>query len=119
MERVAFITAETGDDLVLSFAVQCHDDASEIGSLILMRTPKYEFILEEYERGVSVSFGQFEEDDLLQKISYSAEEGVVCIQTTSRKYELDVHKIDPDDLKKMRKLLKKMNYDQSFQTSGV
>jgi len=84
-----------------------------------MRTPKYEFILEEYERGVSVSFGQFEEDDLLQKISYSAEEGVVCIQTTSRKYELDVHKIDPDDLKKMRKILKKMNYDQSFQTSGV
>jgi hypothetical protein len=119
MERVAFITTETGDDLVLSFAVQCHDDASEIESLILMRTPKYEFILEAHERGVSVSFGAFEEDDLLQKISYSAEDGIVCIQTISRKYELDVHKVDPNDLKKMRKLLKKMNYDQSFQASGV
>jgi hypothetical protein len=30
-----------------------------------------------------------------------------------------VHKVDPDELKKMRKLLKKMNYDQSFQTFGV
>jgi hypothetical protein len=119
MERVAFITAETGDDLVLSFAVQCHDDASEIESLILIRTPKYEFILEEFERGVSVSFGQFEDDDLLKTISYSAEDGIVRIETASRKYELDVHKVDPDDLKKMRKLLKKMNYDQSFQTSGV
>jgi|SRR5271157_3998108 len=119
MERVAFITAETGDDLVLSFAVQCHDDASEIESLILMRTPKYEFILEEYERGVSVSFRQFEEGDMLQKVDYSAEDGVVCIQTASRKYELDVHKVDPDDIKKMRRLLKKMNYDQSFQASGV
>jgi len=119
MERVAFITAETGDDLVLSFAIQCHDDASEIESLILMRTPKYEFILEEYERGVSVSLGCFQEDDLLQEINYSAKDGIVYIQTTSRKYELDVHKVDVDDLKKMRKLLKKMNYDQSFRASGV
>ena len=119
MERVAFITAETGDDLVLSFAVQCHDDASEIESLILLRTPKYEFILEEYERGVNVSFGQFEDGELLREICYSAEEGTVCIQTPSRKYEMDVHKVDPDELKKMRKLLRKMNYDQSFRTSGV
>jgi hypothetical protein len=121
MERVSFITEETGDDLILSFAVQCHDDASEIESLILMRTPKYEDILEEHERGVSVSFerNNHEGDDLLQKISYSIEQGIVCIQTSSQEYELDVHKVDPDDLKKMRKLLKKMNYDQSFQTSGV
>ncbi len=119
MERVAFITVDTGDDLVLSFAVQCQDDASEIESLILMRTPKYEFILEEYERGVTVSFGHFEEDDLLQKFNYSAEDGIVYIQTKSRKYELDVHKVDVSDIMKMRKLLKKMNYDQSFQTSGV
>jgi hypothetical protein len=119
MERVAFITTETGDDLILSFALECHDDASEIESLILMRTPKYEFILEEHERGVSVSFGCFQEDDLLQEINYSAENGIVCIQTTSCKYELDVHRVGAEDLKKMRRLLKKMNYDQSFRTSGV
>jgi hypothetical protein len=121
MERVSFITVETGDDLILSFAVQCHDDASSIESLILIRTPKYEFILEEYERGVSVSFERFdhEDDDLLQEISYSAADGIVCIKSTLRIYELDVHKVELSDLKKMRKVLNKMNYDQSFQTSGI
>ena len=63
MERVAFITSETGDDLILSFAVQCPDDPSEIESLILTRTPKYEFIFEEHERGVRVSFERHEDDE--------------------------------------------------------
>src|SRR5436853_358831 len=36
METVAFITAEAGDDLVVSFAVQCPDDPSAIESLILL-----------------------------------------------------------------------------------
>ena len=63
MERVSFITVETGDDLILTFAVQCHDDASEIESLILMRTPKYESFLEEHERGVGVSFERHEDDE--------------------------------------------------------
>jgi len=121
MERVSFITVETGDDLILSFAVQCHDDPSEIESLILMRTPKYEFIFEEHERGVGVSFERHadDEDHYLQKIDYVEADAIVRIQTSSREYELDVRKVDADDLKKMRKILKRMNYDQKFQTSGV
>jgi len=121
MERVSFITVETGDDLILTFAVQCHDDASEIESLILMRTPKYESFLEEHERGVGVSFERHEddEDDYLQKIDYAEADAIVRIRTSSRKYELDVRKVDSDDLKKMRTVLRKMNYDQKFETSGV
>ena len=124
MERVTFITSETGDDLILSFAVQRPDDPSEIESLILMRTPKYEFIFEEHERGVRVSFERHEsdedeKDDLLQKIDYAESDAIVRIQTSSQEYELDVRKVDADELKKMCKILKKMNYDQNFQTSGV
>jgi len=121
METVSFITVETGDDLILSFAVQRHDDPSEIESLILMRTPKYEFILEEHERGVMVSFERHvdDQDDYLQKIDYLEADAVVRIQTSSREYELDVRKVDVSDVKKMRKILKKMNYDQKFQTSGI
>ena len=121
MERVSFITVETGDDLILSFAVQRHDDPLESESLILMRTPMYEPILEEHERGVAVSFERHEddEDDYLQKIDYEEADAIVRIQTSSRQYELDVRKIEVDDLKKMRKIMKKMNYDQKFQTSGV
>ena len=121
MERVSFITVETGDDLVLSFAVQRHDDPSNIESLILMRTPKYEFIFEEHERGVRVSFERYEddEDDHLEKIDYVKANASVRIQTSSRKYELDVRKVNANDLKKMCSILKKMNYDQKFQRSGV
>ena len=121
MESVSFITVETGDDLILSFAVQRHDHPSEIESLILMRTPRYEFIFEEHERGVRVSFERHaqDEDDYLQKIDYVEADAIVRIQTSSREYELDVRRVDADDLKKMRTILKKMNYDQKFQTSGV
>ena len=121
MDRVSFITVETGDDLILSFAVQRHDEPSEIESLILMRTPKYEFILEEQERGVNVSFERHEddEDDYLQRFDYVEADAMVRIQTVSREYELDVRKVDADDLKRMRKLLKQMNRDQKFQTSGI
>jgi len=116
-----FITTEAGDDLILSFAVQRPQDPSAIESLILMRTPKYEFIFEEHERGVKVSFERHDddEDDFLQKIEYAEATAIVRIQTSSREYELDVRKVDADELKKMRKILKKMNYDQKFQTSGV
>jgi len=121
MERVTFITVEAGDDLVLSFAVQRPDDWSAIESLILVRTPNYESILEERERGVKVSFERYEddEDDLLQKIDYIEADAIVRMQTSSRQYELDVGKLDADELKKMHKILKKMNYDQKFQTFGI
>ena len=43
METVAFITTETGDDLIVSFAVcPTDDDPTEVESLTLLRTPKYE-----------------------------------------------------------------------------
>ena len=84
MERVSLITVESGDDLILSFAVQRHDDPSEIESLILMRTPKYEFILEEHERGVEVSFERHEDDqdDYLQKVDY--------VETATRQLHCEV-----------------------------
>jgi len=44
---------------------------------------------------------------------------IVSIETTSQKYELDIRKVGADEVKKMRKLLRKMNYDQKFQTSGI
>jgi hypothetical protein len=121
MERVSFITVQTGDDLILSFAVQRHDDPPEIDSLILMRTPKYEVIFEEHERGVRVSYERYDddEDDLLQEFDYAEGDATIRIRTASREYELDVRKVDAADLKKMRAILTKMNYDQKFQTTGV
>lgn len=42
---VAFITAQTGVDLVISFAICKPDDPAEIESLTFLRTPKYEALL--------------------------------------------------------------------------
>ena len=122
MERVTFITTETGDDLMLCFAVQHPDDPAEIESLTLTRTPETEFIFEEEERGVKVSFERDEDEDqcdTLQKFDYAKSEGVVRIKTNFVEYELDVRKVDADELKDMRKILKKMNFDEKFQVSGV
>ena len=115
------ITTEAGDDLILAFAVQHREDPSAIESLILLRTPKYEFLLEEHERGVKVSFDRHEddEDDFLQKFDYAEADAMVRVQTSSHEYELDLRKVGAGDLEKMCKALKKMNYDQKFQTSGV
>jgi hypothetical protein len=105
----------------LSFAVQRPQNPSAIDSLILIRTPKYEFIFEEHERGVKVFFERRndDEDDLLQKFDYVEADAIVRIQTSSQEYELDVRKVDAEELKKMRKILKKMNHDQKFQTTGI
>ncbi len=59
MHRVNFITTQQEDDLIVSFTV-AGDSPGDILSLTLLRTPKYELILDSDERGISVSW---EEDD--------------------------------------------------------
>src|SRR5436190_1929460 len=117
MDTVAFITTESGDDLIVSFAVQDLEEPSEIESLTLLRTPKYEFIVTEDERGVSVSFERHagEEVDYLTAVEYLEAESTVRVRTLSHEYELDVRKVDAKELKKMRQVLREMNYDQKFQ----
>jgi len=58
MGNVSLITTEDGDDLIVSFAVQEHDDF-DVKSLTLIRTPQYEFALYDSERGVNVSYDDF------------------------------------------------------------
>ena len=71
---------------------------------------------------MKVSFERDEDEDhfdILQKFDYAKSDGVVRIKTNFTEYELDVRKVDPDELKDMQKILKKMNFDGKFQTSGV
>lgn len=51
---VPFLSVEDDDDLIVSFALGEHASTS----LTLLRTPKYEFILTEEERGVAVDSGR-------------------------------------------------------------
>jgi hypothetical protein len=120
MELVSFISTETGDDLIVSFAVCAADDPTEIESLTLLRTPKYEGLLDESERGVKVSFDPYnDEDDLLEEVHFDEGGAVVRLKTQLRTYVLDVRKVDRSELRSMRKVFKEMNFDGRVHLSGV
>ena len=94
MEQVVFISAEdTGTDLILSFALGTGGD--DIRSLILMRTPRYERLLEESERGVTVSLeGEFDEDPMMLRVLRVLNKSVT-IETDRCVYQLDLRKRGP------------------------
>jgi hypothetical protein len=121
-ELVAFITAQTGDDLVVSFAVSQPDDPADIESLIILRTPKYEFFLEEWERGASVSFHRNlgrNDRAMLREVVYAVEDKCITLRTDHHNYQLDVRKVDPSELSAMCRVFRKMNFDSSIQLTGV
>jgi uncharacterized protein YlaN (UPF0358 family) len=119
METVAFISTQNEDDLIVSFAVIEPADPTEIDSLTLQRTPKYEHLLDDRERGVRVSFERYLEDELLEELRFDGKSAVVRLTTSLRNYELDIRKVDEGEIKAMRKVLARMNYDRRIRLSGV
>lgn len=118
MHRVDFVTTEQGDDLIVSFAVAAGDFPGDILSLTLLRTPKYESILDPDERGVSVSWEEDEdENELLLAVERSGD--VVKLNTTTRQFILDVSHVNDDDLSHLREVFNKMNFDMAIQLTGI
>ncbi len=112
MERVDFMTNESGDDLIVSFVLS-GGESGEVRSLILQRTPKYEFLFDESERGVRFSDEAYwDEEDWLLAIEFSRD--VVHLETKFREYELDVSSVERCEWKQAKRILKKMNFDQAF-----
>ncbi len=110
-----FVTVEEGEnDLILSFALAYGE--SEIISLILQRAPAFEFALPVDERGVTVSLeGDFSYDscdNFLKKVRVSS--GVVKIVSVFETYYIDISRIEKSEIKDLKLLLKKMNFDKSF-----
>jgi hypothetical protein len=121
VDLVGFISTQSGKDLIVSFAVVDPEDPAEIESLTLLRTPMYEGFLPEEERGVSVSFERYIEDehDLLEEVRWNEKSAILKLETQLRSYELDLRKVDKKSFSTMRKVLKKMNYDGCVQIFGV
>ena len=115
MEPVSFINIEDDPpDLILSFAIW-QPESENIRSLILMRTPKYEFILDETERGVIVSDEALpdDEDGMLKEIEFG--DDFVRIIANHHQFELDLRKVDKEDIEQAKTLLKRMNFDNRFE----
>ena len=113
MERVDFVTVESGDDLIVSFVIG-RTDPDEIRSLILMRSPKLEFTLDDSERGVSVSDEDRDEDDIdqLEEIEFLGDE--VRIVSRNADCQLDCSRVDAEELEDAKKALQAMNFDSRF-----
>jgi hypothetical protein len=115
MELVSFISIEDDPpDLIISFAIWL-PELEDIRSLILMRTPKYEFILDETERGVKVSDEALldDEDGILKEIEFG--DDFARIITNHHQFELDLRKIDKEDIEQAKNFLKKINFDNCFE----
>jgi hypothetical protein len=106
---------QEGDDLIVSFAIE-DPEAEEIKSLILLRSPNYEFVFEDHERGVSVSYGEQPDseadEDLLIKICIV--QNMVTVVSKYHRYELDVSSVDRGKLADACKILHQMNFDSRF-----
>lgn len=112
---VPFLTVESNDDLIVSFPLGLPAERS----LTLLRTPKYEALVGEEERGVSVGTGSSDtlERELLVSVHWGARE--VTLESTHETYVLDIHAVAPDEVRRAEKVLRQMNFDNRFLLSGV
>lgn len=108
--QVPFLTVEDDGDLIVSFGL----GEKAQSSLILLRTPKFEFLLDEHERGVSVSADEDGSagNELLVSVKWSG--NLIEIESTIRRYFLDVSHVGAAEAKEAKVVLGKMNFDGCF-----
>lgn len=109
-ETIAFVSIEDEEpDLLLSFALEPGGSRS----ITLLRTPPYEVVLPEEERGVAVMSGAHDvERELLVSIAISAE--LVSIESQVRTYRLSASSVSPEDIAEVVAMLRRMNFDNRF-----
>ncbi len=117
-ELVQFITAENGDDLIVSFYVAKPQDTISGRSIILMRDKKWEHLVADSDRGVKLCDENFPVDEeadnnFIERIWIS--NSVVEIETTHRKYELNLRNVDDCEVREAKMVFTRMNYDKRFQ----
>ena len=108
--HVPFLTVEDDGDLVVSFGLGEQAQTS----LTLLRTPKFEPLLDEHERGVSVDAGTggAEVRELPVSLTWSGD--LVEIESTARRYGLDVTAVDAAEVQAAQEVLRQMNVDGCF-----
>jgi hypothetical protein len=112
-ERVAFLGIEPDEDLILSFAIS-KGGPGEVVSLIL-HLSKYDSLLPDEVSGIHVSHEAYPdvEDEFLRKLAWKGEE--VEVESTVRRYVLDISRVDPSEVKQAQRLLKRMNRRDRFE----
>ncbi len=100
--KVQFISLEEDEkDLIVSFAIDDLDLG--IKSLILLRTPFYEHLLAESNKGVTVSFDEdySEQDNYNMLDSISIDINKIIIISSIKNYELDISNVEKKEIEEM------------------
>lgn len=108
-QPVPFLTVEDEDDWIVSFAL----GPMGTGRLMLMRTPRLEFMLRPEQRGVSVRTEAGQRPALLVAVQWGTKS--VDVVSTVKRYSLDISKVDIHTRAAALRVLGKMNFDQRFQ----
>ena len=75
--------------------------------------------MDEAERGVTVSLEAGTDEDFHMLEVVILEANRVTIKTQASKYDLDVSRVDPDELTGMKALIERMNFDARFRIENV
>lgn len=115
MLQVEFITTEDARDLIVSFAIA----PAANRSLTLLRSPQYEHLLPEEERGVTV--GPLDprevETDFLVSVQWL---GVrVIVKSQRHEYKLDISAVAENEVAEAKAVLRKMVKDGSAHVDGA
>jgi len=105
MKQVDFITIEDEPDQIVSFAIAPMAE----DSLTLIRSPQYELLLPEEERGASVSFGLEDEVGLLLAVSWGSE--TVTVKAQLETFDLDISNVAPEEVSQAKAVVQKMLAD--------
>lgn len=113
--QVEFITSESEQDLIVSFALA----PSASRSLTLLRSPQYEHLLPEAERGATVAplDPREIERDLLVSVHWLA--GRVVVKTQRHEYRLNISTVAENEIAEAKAVLQTMLKDGSAHVDGV
>ena len=115
MLRVEFITTEDEQDLIVSFAIA----PSAAQSLTLLRSPQYEHLLPEEERGITVNplDPKEVETDFLLSVRWLGSR--VTVTTQRHEYNLDLSAVEEEEIAQAKAVLRKMVKDGAAHVDGA
>ena len=112
MDNVNFIHTEVGTDIILSLSF---DEGTEFGieGFIIVRTPKYEFLLLPHERGASINWDEETDTiEIIKEITCVGNE--ITFESTLRSYQFDISNLTKDEKNEPWKTVDRMNFDNSI-----
>lgn len=115
MLQVEFITSEAEQDLIVSFAIA----PSAHRSLTLLRSPQYEHLLPQEERGATVAplDPSDVETDFLVSVQWLGAR--VIVKTQRHEYKLNISAVVANEVAEAKAVLRKMVKDGSAYVDGV